>query len=553
MRTLHHPTTPWLALTVLLVACGGPVPSEFDRPALEQTEELSEALANDLLALSVAIRGRDAEAVERYFAEEVSATPFPGEPPPSVPVLKWIQRRQWPAPAAVEPQERERFLAGFEAFFWRFDAIDDARFKVEASSFDPGGDRGSARLKFFVVGRDAEGRREWLEGKADAGVRRGATGPWQVTRFQVVSLQSKLSTLDLFSEVAGPAGVAAAFPAFGEGANQGFVAHGAATADVNGDGLLDVAASGVSRNYLYLNEGDGRFRDASRESLVEFAPPGSGVLFLDYDNDGDPDLFLANVGRQVLLQNRFVPDGVVEFRDVSGEAGVDREAVGFSAVSADVNGDGFPDVYVCSYNLYGTVMPDSWLRATNGTPNLLLLNRGDGTFADVAAERGVDDGRWSYAAGFVDIDADGDQDLYVANDFGENAMYRNEGDRFVDVAEEMGLKDPGFGMGVAFGDYDNDGDLDLHITNMSSTAGKRILERLYPEQHELGSALSKQAAGNSLYRNLGDGRFEEVTDAAGGLSGGWAFGGGFIDFDNDGWEDLYTPNGFVSGKSMKDT
>ena len=76
---------------------------------------------------------------------------------------------------------------------------------------------------------------------------------------------------------------------------------------------------------------------------------------------------------------------------------------------------------------------------------------------------------------------------------------------------------------------------------------------LYPEDHEIRQTLSKQAAGNSLYELDDDGTFREVTDEVGGLSGGWAFGGGFIDFDNDGWEDLYTPNGFVSGKSMKDT
>ena len=153
----------------------------------------------------------------------------------------------------------------------------------------------------------------------------------------------------------------------------------------------------------------------------------------------------------------------------------------------------------------------------------------------------------------MDIDTDGDQDLYVANDFGENALYRNEGDRFVDVAESFGLKDPGFGMGVSFGDYDNDGDLDLHVSNMSSTAGQRILKQLYPEDHEIRKTLSKQAAGNSLYENVGDGRFRSVTAAVGGLPGGWAFGGGFLDFDNDGWQDLYTPNGFVSGKTMDDT
>ena len=165
----------------------------------------------------------------------------------------------------------------------------------------------------------------------------------------------------------------------------------------------------------------------------------------------------------------------------------------------------------------------------------------------------MNDGRWTYAAGFLDIDEDGDQDLYLANDFGENALYLNDGGIFTEAAEQFGIVDPGFGMGVSFGDYDNDGDLDLHVTNMSSTAGNRILKLLYPEQHEIRQSLGKQAAGNSLYENQGDSGFSDVTSVIGGLSGGWAFGGGFVDFDNDGWADLYTPNGFVSGKTMKDT
>ena len=136
---------------------------------------------------------------------------------------------------------------------------------------------------------------------------------------------------------------------------------------------------------------------------------------------------------------------------------------------------------------------------------------------------------------------------------GAVAVYRNDGERFTDVANEAGIVDPGFGMGVSFGDYDNDGDLDLHVTNMSSTAGNRILKLLYPEGHQIRETLSKQAAGNSLYENRGDGTFRDVTETLGGLSGGWAFGGGFLDYDNDGWEDIYTPNGFVSGKTMNDT
>jgi hypothetical protein len=539
-------------VTLLSAACAPEDRSEFDREDLEQVEDLAESLANDLLAFSVAVRDRDFETVAVHLAEQIAGSPLPAEPPPTTQAVKWLARRQWQFSPDGRVQSRQDWLDGFAAFLGRFGKIDDARFKVKSAEFADDL-HGAAHVKFFVIARNESEQREWLKGTAQIEVERDADGPWRLRLFQTDSLESKVSELDLFSEVAVPAGVSQLFPAFGVGRNQGFVSHGAATADVDGDGLLDLAATGVDQNYLYINRGDGTFRDASEESLVKFAPVGSGALFLDFDNDGDADLFLAAVGQQVLLENRLIPDGKPSFWDISEQAGISRAAVGFSAVASDINADGYPDIYVCSYNHYGTVMPDSWHRASNGTPNLLFVNQGDGTFREEAARLGVADSRWTYAAGFVDVDEDGDQDLYVANDFGENAMYRNDGDVFRDVAPEMGIVDPGFGMGVSFGDYDNDGDFDLHVTNMSSTAGKRILALLYPEEHELRQALGKQAAGNSLYENAGDGTFRNVTDAVGGLSGGWAFGGGFLDFDNDGWQDLYTPNGFVSGKSMKDT
>jgi hypothetical protein len=108
-------------------------------------------------------------------------------------------------------------------------------------------------------------------------------------------------------------------------------------------------------------------------------------------------------------------------------------------------------------------------------------------------------------------------------------------------------------MGASFGDYNNDGQLDLYVTNMSSTAGNRILGRLFPDSSPDDSVLRKLAAGNSLLRGESDGTFTDVTQQMGPFQAGWAWGGVFIDFDNDGWEDLYSPNGFISGESMKDT
>ena len=560
----------------------------IDTEALNAAEDLSESLANDLLDLSVAARNKDRTTIERYFADHLLATPIPVASVDHPGPVAWITNREWPT-GAMTSVDRDTFLAGFETLLEHFLSIEDVRFKVKEARFTDGG-AGEAHISFFIVGRDPTGRREWLTAEADIAAVRAlepGTGvleprptslggeltaieanglpttagsedapqapPWRITRFELGAVTSMVAERELFSEVALPAGLAAEFPRFGEAPNDTVVAHGVAVADVNGDGLLDIVTTGVVQNRLYLNDGAGSFDDASLESFLSLAPPATGPLFLDYDNDGDTDLFLATIGNQVLLENRLIPDGVLQFLDRSIEAGVNIPANGFSAVAADVNGDGFQDIYVASYNRYGIVMPNSWNQATNGTPNLLFLNQGDGTFREVAEEWGVNDSRWSYAAAFADIDGDGDQDLYVANDFGENGLYLNEGNGFREAAAERGVLDPGNGMGVAFGDFDNDGDLDLHVTNMSSTAGNRILSRLYPDADPEDLVLKKLAAGNSLFANDGSGGFEDVTQEVGGLSAGWAFGGGFIDFDNDGWEDIYSPNGFISGKTMEDT
>jgi len=569
-------------------ASAGGTPSElssggFSKDWLETVEDLSEGFANDLLDLSVAVRDRDIEAIGRYVTEDLDAPGFPSRHGPTEPVVKWISRRSWLAPASPSDAQhgeardaaggdggrrdtgsargsaskrtgRTEFLERLREVLDHFSEIEDVRFKVKKADFEPAHpDRARGLVAFFMIGRDGEGRREWLTGKLQVAAVKGGEGPWRLRAIAVDSMESKTAEADLFSEVGLPAGLSATLPTFGTGANGGFVYHGAAVADVNGDGLLDLAVTGPDQNYLYINEGNGKFRDESASSMIRFAPPGTGAVFVDYDNDGDEDLFLAAVGTQILLENRWIPDHKVQFVDVSEKAGVAIPAIGFGASVADVNGDGLPDIYVACYNRYGVVMPNSWEQATNGTPNLLFINQGRGVFRESAKQWGVDDSRWSYAGAFADFDGDGDQDLYVANDFGEDALFRNDGDHFTDIAAQAGVKDAGFGMGAAWGDFNNDGRLDLHVTNMSSTAGNRILKRLYPESRADRKVLSHQAGGNSLYENLGDGTFREVSAEVGGLTGGWAYGGGFVDFDNDGWEDLYSPNGFISGKSMKDT
>jgi hypothetical protein len=572
-RTLPASALALLCAIPVLTGVGGALAQapvrEETRTRLETIEDLSESLANDLLDLSVAVRDRDWTRIDRFVGPNVGAVAWPCRPGPLEPRGRWVSGRSWtPEPPEAAPaRTRATLLDGWRAMLDHFAAIEDVRFKVRGATFDeqaravlagsvptalPGA-AGHARVAFWIVGRNSEGQREWLRGGFEADVHYPDGGPWHLVPAAGAQVSSMVAPVDLFSEVSVPAGVAERLPAYGTRENSGFAWKGAAAGDVNGDAWVDLFVTGATRNFLYLNEGNGRFRDASAETAVRTTASGTGPLLADYDNDGDLDVFIAAVGPQVLLENRLVPDGQLRFEDVSLERGVAVTATGFSAAAADVNFDGRVDVYVASYNAYGRVTPNSWSAATNGTPNLLFVSQPGGGFREEAARWGVADGRWSYAAAFADLTEDGRPDLYVANDFGEKGFYVHQGSSFRDEARQRGVLDPGNGMGVAVGDYNNDGRLDLHVTNMSSTAGSRILGRLFPGAKPGEQVLVKLASGNALFENLGAGYFREVTAQVGGLSGAWAWGGGFLDFDNDGLEDLYTPNGFISGKSMKDT
>ncbi len=528
--------------------------ADLDQAALKDTEEKTEAFANGLLDLSMVVKAQETHRLQDYFAEQMTATPWPHQPEPEANRVKWIGEHGWKRKTEPVKMDRHAYLADWLIFLDHFTEIEDVRFKVKKSTLEKGEIK--ARVYFFLIGRDQQGRREWVRGWTQARAKSDKSGHWRINHLLVESLDSRTSEEDLFSEVSGPAKVTSLSPPYGAKGNDSNFWRGAASADVNLDGLIDVYATGVAGNHLYLNLGDGTFDDVSESTWTKVLPQSTGPLFLDMDNDGDQDLFLGAPDGQILLENRLVPDGKLSFRDISLESGVGvAKALGFSAVAGDVNNDGLPDIYVTSYNRYGIVMPNSWHKATNGTPNLLFINKGGGKFEEEAQARGAADRRWSYAASMVDIDEDGDLDIYVANDYGENGLYLNKEGHFEDVAAAWGLQDPGNGMGVSFGDYDNDGDLDLHVTNMSSTAGNRILKRLFEQKKMSGESnvLVKLAAGNSLYENLGNNQYKNVTSDVGGFSAGWAWGGGFIDFDNDGREDLFSPNGFISGKSMKDT
>lgn len=228
------------------------------------------------------------------------------------------------------------------------------------------------------------------------------------------------------------------------------VGQGACFADVDNDGDLDLfVANGAESNNLYLNDGKGIFTNFTQKAGLMSTKGGFGCTFGDFDGDGDLDLYLSNTG---VLNNLYINNGDGTFQDNTQQAGVAANDGQGRAVSfADLNGDGLLDLF-----MVGPLMA-----------NILYINNGDGTFKDNTGDAGLLS-LFSSAQGMniADVDGDGDLDIYVSDIGTTGVMYQNDGTgHFKDVTTAAGLDYHLNGQGVAFGDIDADGDLDMYVCN----------------------------------------------------------------------------------------
>ena len=331
--------------------------------------------------------------------------------------------------------------------------------------------------------------------------------------------------------------------------------HGIAVGDVDGDGLEDVFVcdGGGLPNRLYRQRADGSAEDISAKTGLDWYEDSRAALLIDLDNDGDQDLVVATIGVIAFAEN----DGTGTFTLKGGFPGAQYP---FSMAAADYDLDGDLYIYVCLYGEgdnatggrgFDSRSPIPFEDARNGGRNVLLNNLGNFAFSDVTDTVGLgkNNDRWSFSAAWEDYDRDGDSDLYVANDFGQNTLYRNDNGHFTEIANELGVEDTAAGMSVSWGDYNRDGHFDLYVGNMFSSAGERISNQdlFAPGRNETSlSGLQRMARGNSLFAGGASG-FSEVPQAAGASMGRWAWSSGFVDLNNDSWEDLVITNGYLTG------
>jgi len=334
--------------------------------------------------------------------------------------------------------------------------------------------------------------------------------------------------------------------------------NGVAVGDIDGNGYDDVYVcqpAGLP-NRLYRNRGDGTFEDITAQSGLGILENTACALFADFDNDGRQDLVVVRTDGPVLYQN----EGGYKFRKQQDAFRFAKPPQGtFTGASvADYDRDGYLDIYFCLYLYYQGAeqykYPSPYFDAENGPPNFLMRNNRDGSFRDVTAESGLNQNntRYSFCCSWADFNADGWPDLYVVNDFGRKNFYRNHGNgTFADIAAQAGVEDVGAGMSVCWFDYDNDGRDDLYVANMWTAAGRRISTQ---DNFQKGApagvrtSYQKHSMGNSLFRNAGpDKPFENRGNAAGVEMGRWSWSSDAWDFDHDGFPDLYITNGMVSG------
>ena len=338
------------------------------------------------------------------------------------------------------------------------------------------------------------------------------------------------------------------------------MAGGVALFDYNNDGLLDIfftngaaipsleKSDASYSNRLFRNNGDGTFTDVTEKARLQGIGFAMGVAAGDYDNDGFVDLYITGVNRNQLLHN----NGDGTFTDVTEKAGVSGvipkygKAWGANAGWLDYNNDGLLDLFVANYLNYDMKTATHCVQAGipaycspisfMGTPNILYRNNGDGTFTDVSEQSHISQyvGK-AMGLSFAHYDNDPFPDIFVSNDTFQNYLFRNNGNgTFTEVGITAGVAYNGFGnvvagMGTDFRDLDNDGKPDIFQTAMFGE-------------------------GFPVYKNLGNGQFQDVT-AASGMSAMTsrltAWGAGEYDFDNDGYKDLFTANADILDNAME--
>ena len=482
-----------------------------------------------------------------------------------------VRRVSW---AGVPARSRDAFLTDLQLYLSDFSRLVTAQFQV--TRIDAAAGRLRIRVRYELVGTGKDFYREQRSGTWDL--------EWQITSPAEYHVQTWRTGDETRARSASPWYVDICRQTLGGNASYSaqlakgvdywrtvldgacgidiYGHNGVSVGDIDGDGFDDlyVCQPAGLPNRLYRNRRDGTFEDITEMSGVGILENTACALFADLNNQGRQDLVVVRANGPLLFLN----EGGGKFRrnPDAFQFATAPQGTFTGAAAADYDRDGWLDIYFCLYLYYQGAnqykYPVPYYAAENGPPNFLMRNNRDGTFRDVTAQSGLNQNntRYSFCCGWGDYNRDGWPDLYVVNDFGRKNLYRNNGDgTFTDVAAQAGVEDIGAGMSVCWFDYDNDGRGDLYVADMWTAAGERITaQKDFKKEtpQPIRALYRKHAMGNSLLRNKDNGTFEDLTAAAHVAMGRWSWSSDALDFDHDGFADLYIANGMLSGPIRED-
>ncbi|HXJ85411.1 MAG TPA: FG-GAP-like repeat-containing protein [Candidatus Binatia bacterium] len=485
-----------------------------------------------------------------------------------------VSRREYASSLA---SGRDRFLDEISNYLAGLSSIETADFEIySCKETDASPVVVSAEFRYEIAGTRSDDSREGRIGNWSTRWVRDKSGTWQLSQWKATDETVCRSPGPLFVDITARA----------LGGNESYteqLLHGAdywravldgaigvdvygnngvAVGDFDNDGFDDlyVCQGAGLPNRLFRNRGDGTFEDVTERSGVGVLDFTSCALFADFENRGLQDLLLVGATGPLL----FVNNGDGKFSPQKDAFHFSRPPQGTftHAAISDYNRDGRLDVYFCLYNYYQGLdqyrYPVPYFDARNGPPNYLFRNSGKWQFEDVTDAAGltVDNDRYTFACSWGDISGDRYPDLYVVNDFGRNVLYRNKGNGTFDaISAQAHVDEVGAGMSSCWLDFDNDGRQDIYAAGMWVAAGMRVFDdpHFHPDDPaRIRGLYRRHMTGNSLYRNLKDGTFENVAMKSGAEKGRWSWSTDGWDFDNDGFPDLYVANGYLSGLEKRD-
>ncbi len=487
-----------------------------------------------------------------------------------------------------------------EHYLKRITSIEESKFKLDSVEQIPAHNSAIVRGVLWLRGQrrtDAAEKEEAFESHALIRLwLQVNNGKWEINKQELIHGETVTGDRRGFTDITDSAGidfVSTQNPLFSTPVWQpkkfGILKYGPAgvsAVDYDNDGWYDVFFGDGGHSRLYHNKGDGTFEDVTVAAGLPENDPGVNVgIFADFDNDGFKDLFLGRyTGHSRLFRNVADPQDPKrrKFVEVTDDLGLPNKGDSdFIVVAAagDYNNDGLLDLYVGRELDARKNLPTTLFYTRNAEGNTLLRNDGNFHFTDVTSQAGINETGITLGVAWGDYDNDGWQDMYVANDFGRDALLHNNGDgTFTDVARQSGAFDPGYGMSATWGDIDNDGNLDIYVSDVHSgqrwygqaaTMYQYLLTSLrqgtiyedYPVYKEIYQTVGgtdwslygdKTVKGNALYLNDGHGGFKDVSEAARANPFGWYWSSTMFDYDNDGRQDIYAVNGWISGKKKDD-